>query len=92
MKEDRKRRKNLGLKEKSPNDNTIEVSGILDILPDGFGFFGSNRFESGDDDIYVSPVQGRRFRLKTETLLGALLGQKGERKVFSANLRLYSKR
>lgn len=39
--------------------------GILDVLSDGFGFLRTNNYLSGDNDIYVSPSQIRRFKLRT---------------------------
>lgn len=41
------------------------VSGILEILQDGYGFLRRNNYLTGDGDVYVSPSQIRRFRLKT---------------------------
>ncbi len=41
------------------------VSGILEILPDGFGFLRTDNYLSGTEDVYVSPTQIRRFNLKT---------------------------
>jgi len=41
------------------------VSGILEVLPDGYGFLRSNNYLSGPKDVYVSPSQIRRFNLKT---------------------------
>ena len=41
------------------------VGGILEVLPDGYGFLRSNNYLSGPKDIYVSPSQIRRFNLKT---------------------------
>lgn len=43
---------------------TIACSGILDILPDGFGFLRTNGFTQGDHDVYVSLSQIRRFGLR----------------------------
>ncbi|WP_084116875.1 transcription termination factor Rho [Alkalibacter saccharofermentans] len=40
-------------------------TGILEVLSDGFGFLRTNNYLSGDNDIYVSPSQIRRFRLRT---------------------------
>lgn len=40
-------------------------AGILEVLPDGYGFLRTNHYASGTDDIYVSNAQIRRFRLKT---------------------------
>ena len=42
-----------------------DAEGILEVLADGFGFLRSENYLSGTQDIYVSPVQIRRFNLKT---------------------------
>ena len=39
--------------------------GILEVLPDGFGFIRSENFMPGDSDVYVSPSQIHRFGMKT---------------------------
>jgi len=39
--------------------------GILELHTDGYGFLRINNYQSGDDDIYISPSQIRRFKLKT---------------------------
>lgn len=44
---------------------TRPVNGILEVLTDGYGFMRSDNFLPGDDDVYVSPSQIRRFGLKT---------------------------
>lgn len=41
------------------------VSGVLEVLPDGYGFLRSDNYLSGPKDVYVSPSQIRRFGLKT---------------------------
>ena len=41
------------------------AEGILEVLPDGYGFLRSDNFKSGSKDIYVSQVQIRRFKLST---------------------------
>lgn len=41
------------------------VTGILELLPDGYGFLRGHNYMSGPRDIYVSPSQIRRFNLKT---------------------------
>ncbi|MBR5218916.1 MAG: transcription termination factor Rho [Clostridia bacterium] len=53
--------------EKKPASDNVaaDVDGILEILPDGFGFLRSNNYLSGTKDVYVSPTQIRRFNLKT---------------------------
>jgi len=50
---------------KTPDNTAADVDGILEILPDGFGFLRSNNYLSGTKDVYVSPTQIRRFNLKT---------------------------
>ncbi len=43
--------------------------GLLERLPDGFGFIRSENYMPGDDDVYVSPSQVRRFNLKTGDMI-----------------------
>ena len=42
---------------------TKSVEGILEVLPDGYGFLRGENYLSSPKDVYVSPVQIRRFRL-----------------------------
>ena len=45
-------------------------SGILEVMPDGFGFIRSDNLSPGGrNDVYVSPAQIRRFGLKTGDIL-----------------------
>ncbi|MGV9008117.1 transcription termination factor Rho [Brevundimonas sp.] len=66
-------------------DEEVEIiaSGVLEILPDGFGFLRSPdaNYLPGPDDIYVSPSQIRRFGLRNgDTIHGAVRGpREGER-------------
>lgn len=46
-------------------DNINGAEGVLEIHQDGYGFLRSDNYLSGDNDVYVSPSQIRRFRLKT---------------------------
>ena len=48
-------------------EQTLEGGGLLEILPDGFGFLRSplSNFAPGADDIYISPSQIRRFNLRS---------------------------
>ena len=67
-------------------DREIEVEGVLEKLPDGFGFLRSAQFDyvSGPDDIYVSPSQIRRFGLKTgDTISGVIRRPKENEKYFA---------
>lgn len=55
------------LKSQAKRGEDIHGDGVLEILPDGFGFLrsASSSFLAGPDDIYVSPSQIRRFNLRT---------------------------
>ena len=67
-------------------DREEDVTGVLEKLPDGFGFLRSPRYDyiSGPDDIYVSPSQIRRFGLKTgDTVTGAIRKPKDGEKYFA---------
>jgi len=64
----------------------IEVEGVLEKLPDGFGFLRSAKFDyvSGPDDVYVSPSQIRRFNLRTgDTVTGVIRKPKDGEKYFA---------
>ena len=71
------------LKNHSKGGEDIFGSGVLEILPDGFGFLRSAdaSYLAGPDDIYVSPSQIRRFNLRTgDTVSGKIRPPKdGER-------------
>ncbi len=71
------------LKKTSEEDESIFGDGVLDILPDGFGFLRSPGYNylPGADDIYVSPSQIRRFGLRTgDSITGEIRPPKeGER-------------
>ena len=47
------------------NDDDQIVEGILEVLPDGFGFLRGDNYLSTPKDVYVSPIQIRRFKLLT---------------------------
>ena len=47
-------------------DENHEISGgVLEILPDGYGFLRGGNYLSTENDVYMSPTQIRRFRMKT---------------------------
>jgi len=63
-----------------------EVEGVLEKLPDGFGFLRSSAYDyvSGPDDVYVSPSQIRRFGLRTgDTISGIVRKPKEGEKYFA---------
>ena len=47
-----------------PVRQTNLKSGVLEILPEGYGFLRSNNYQSGENDVYVSSSHIRRFNLK----------------------------
>ncbi len=52
-------------------DEIDTAQGILELHTDGYGFLRRDNYQSGDNDIYISPSQIRRFRLKTgDKILG----------------------
>ena len=71
------------LKELAAQDINIVGEGVVEVLPDGFGFLRSPdaNYLPGPDDIYVSPSQIRRFGLRTgDTVEGEIRSPKeGER-------------
>jgi transcription termination factor Rho len=67
-------------------DQEIVVSGVLDKLPDGFGFLRSAQFDyvTSPDDIYVSPSQVRRFGLRPgDVITGVMRKPKDNEKYFA---------
>lgn len=50
-------------------DSGQTVTGILEVMLDGFGFIRSDNYLPGEHDIYVSPSQIRRFNLKTGDII-----------------------
>ncbi|MDO4617245.1 MAG: transcription termination factor Rho [Lachnospiraceae bacterium] len=71
-------------------DSGIEVSGILEVMEDGFGFMRSTNFLSGSDDVYVSPSQIRKFRMKTGDYIKGTMKVKEERDRNAALIRVIS--
>ena len=53
-------------------DSGIAAKGILEVLPDGYGFIRCENYLPGENDVYVSPSQIRKFNLKTgEVITGS---------------------
>ena len=50
---------------KVTNDDDEIVEGILEVLPDGYGFLRGDNYLSSPKDVYISPIQIRRFKLDT---------------------------
>lgn len=66
------------------------ANGILEVIPDGFGFIRCANYLPGDQDVYVSPAQIRRFNLKTGDILKGKIRIKTEREKFRALLYVIS--
>lgn len=69
-------------------DSGITAQGILEVLPDGYGFIRSDNYLPGENDVYVSPSQIRRFNLKTGDILTGNTRIKTQSEKFSALLYL----
>lgn len=76
--------------ETSTLDSGQEACGILEVMPDGFGFIRSDNYMPGDSDVYVSPSQIRRFGLKTGDIIRGNTRVKSATEKFSAILYLKS--
>ena len=66
--------------------DTVEVSGILEVCEDGFGFLRCENYLSGQNDVYVSPTLIRRFRLKTGDDISGIARLQRENERFKAML------
>ncbi|MGB8367200.1 MAG: transcription termination factor Rho [Candidatus Babeliales bacterium] len=68
----------------------MEVEGVLEKLPDGFGFLRSAHYDyiSGPDDVYVSPSQIRRFGLRTGDTVGGVIRKPKEGEKYFALLKV----
>lgn len=74
------------LKQVSKNDEVLLDEGVIEVMPDGFGFLRSpqSNYLAGSDDIYVSPSQVKKFGLRTgDTVEGEIRAPKDGEKYFS---------
>ncbi len=67
-------------------DSGEEANGILEVMPDGYGFIRSANYLPGESDVYVAPSQIRRFGLKTGDILVGNKRVKTQQEKFSALL------
>ena len=87
-------KENNDLKDKSKSSNDGEytinsdtdefVEGILELLPDGYGFLRGSNYLSTPKDVYVSPIQIKRFRLDTGDKIKGIKRQAREGEKFPA--------
>ena len=69
-------------------DSGITAHGLLEVMQDGYGFIRSANYLPGENDVYVSPSQIRRFNLKTGDILEGNTRIKTQQEKFSALLYL----
>ncbi len=67
-------------------DSGQKANGILEVMPDGYGFIRCANYLPGENDVYVSPSQIRRFGLKTGDILQGNIRIKTQSEKFSALL------
>lgn len=93
-----KEKKENNAKESSGKDNTApdenimnldsgtSANGILEVMPDGYGFIRCENYLPGENDVYVSPSQIRKFNLKTGDIVCGNTRVKTQQEKFSALL------
>lgn len=67
-------------------DSGETKEGILEVLPDGYGFIRCDNYLPGENDVYVSPAQIRRFNLKTGDIVVGNTRVRNQNEKFSALL------
>ena len=78
------------LKERIRQDGLMYGEGVLEILPDGFGFLRSPKYNylASPDDVYVSPSQIRRFGLRSGNIVSGQIRPPKESEKYFALLRV----
>ena len=71
-------------------DSGNMANGILEVMPDGYGFIRCENYLPGENDVYVSPSQIRRFNLKTGDILVGNIRIKTQSEKYSALLYVQS--
>jgi len=71
-------------------DSGLEANGILEVMPEGFGFIRCANFLPGENDVYVAPSQIRRFNLKTGDIIRGNRRVKSPTEKFAALLYITS--
>ena len=67
-------------------DSGLTAHGILEVLTDGFGFIRCENYLPGEDDVYVSPQQIRKFNLKTGDVISGKIRIRTQNEKFGALL------
>lgn len=76
------------VKAQTEKSGLIYAQGVLEILPDGYGFLRPFKYVPSNDDIYVSMSQIRRFDLRTGDLVGGQVRPPKENEKYFAMLRV----
>ncbi len=71
-------------KYKVTNENDQIAEGILEVMPDGYGFLRGDNYLSTSKDVYISPIQIRRFRLDTGDRIKGIMRNPKEGEKFPA--------
>ena len=71
-------------------DSGMMANGILEVIPEGFGFIRCENYMPGTNDVYVSPAQIRRFNLRTGDIVCGNIKVKTVKEKFSALLYIRS--
>ena len=72
--------------DESDLDSGETANGILEVMPDGYGFIRCENYLPGENDVYVSPSQIRKFNLKTGDIVSGNTRIKQQQEKFSALL------
>ncbi len=75
---------NLEHRDEVPQENGVTRTGILEVMPDGFGFIRCDNYLPGEDDVYVAPSQIKRFQMKTGDFITGRVREKRENEKFGA--------
>ena len=76
-----------GVEDISALDSGETAHGILEVMPEGYGFIRSENYMPGDNDIYVAPSQIRRFGMKTgDIVTGSIRIKTGNEKFSGSSL------
>ena len=67
-------------------DSGAKADGILEVMPDGYGFIRCENYLPGENDVYVSPSQIRRFNMKTGDILVGNIRVRTQNEKYSALL------
>jgi transcription termination factor Rho len=86
----RRDRRGRGGDDRTPEEDLEVREGILDILPEGYGFLRVTGYTSGDKDVYVSANQIRKFRLRKGDIVSGPIRPPRSKEKFPAVVRILS--